>query len=94
MKHDWEEATRADYAEKGLGSRSGFGEKPALLIVDFSNGFTDPTSPLGGNFDDQVAVTARLLAAFRKGCFPVVYTTVAYAPDFNDAGIFIEKIPA
>jgi len=94
MKHDWEEATRADYAAKGLGSRSGFGEKPALLIVDFSNGFTDPASPLGGNFDSQVDVTARLLAKFRAGCFPVVYTTVAYDPDFNDAGIFIEKIPA
>ena len=94
MKHDSEEATRADYAAKGLGSRSGFGEKPALLIVDFSNGFTDPASPLGGDFDSQVDVTARLLAKFRTGCFPVVYTTVAYEPDFNDAGIFIEKIPA
>lgn len=94
MTHAWEESTRAEYTEKGLGSRSGFGSKPALLIVDFSNAFTDANSPLGGNFDSQVAVTSRLLTEFRRGALPVVYTTVAYDPDYRDAGIFIEKIPA
>ena len=94
MTHAWEESTRAEYIEKGLGSRSGFGLKPALLIVDFSNGFTDPNSPLGGDFDSELAVTLRLLQEFRRGGFPVVYTTVAYDADYRDAGIFIEKIPA
>ena len=31
--NDWHESTRADYASKVLGSRSGYGVKPALLIV-------------------------------------------------------------
>ena len=92
--NDWHESTRADYASKGLGSRSGYGIKPALLIVDFSNGFTDPASPLGGDFDQQVAVTARLLRGFRDGQLPVVFTTVAYEPDFRDAGVFIKKVPS
>lgn len=30
------------YARQGLGHQSGFGVKPALLIVDFVNGFNDP----------------------------------------------------
>jgi nicotinamidase-related amidase len=90
--NDWHESTRADYASKGLGSRSGYGVKPALLIVDFSNGFTDPASPLGGDFDQQVAVTARLLTGFRDGQLPVVFTTVAYEPDFRDAVLFKDHI--
>ena len=92
--NDWYETTRAEYVSKGFASRSGYGAKPALLIVDFSNGFTDPASPLGGDFDQQVEVTARLLTKFRKGHLPVVYTTVAYEPDFRDAGVFIKKVPS
>lgn len=92
--NDWQDSTREDYLSKGLASRSGYGRKPALLIVDFSNGFTDPSSPLGGDFDQQLDTTARLLAEFRRGRLPVVYTTVAYDPDFRDAGVFIKKVPS
>ena len=49
--NDWQDSTREDYLSKGFASRSGYGRKPALLIIDFSNGFTDPKSPLGGDFD-------------------------------------------
>jgi len=59
--NDWQDSTREDYLSKGFASRSGYGSKPALLIIDFSNGFTDPKSPLGGNFDQQLATTAKLL---------------------------------
>jgi maleamate amidohydrolase len=91
--NDWQDSTREDYLSKGLASRSGYGRKPALLIIDFSNGFTDPKSPLGGNFDQQLATTASLLTEFRRGRLPVVYTTVAYQPDFRDAGVFIKNYP-
>ena len=30
------------YGKQGFGHSSGFGRKPALLIVDFVNDFTDP----------------------------------------------------
>ena len=40
--NEWQDSTREDYLNKGLASRSGYGSKPALLIIDFSNGFTDP----------------------------------------------------
>ena len=30
------------YQRQGLGARMGFGKKPALVIVDFINGFNDP----------------------------------------------------
>lgn len=91
---DWEEQTRASYESKGFAARSGYGRKPALLIIDFINGFTDPTTPLGGDFSREVAVTGQLLTAFRAGSLPIIYTTIEYDPDFKDAGVFIKKVPS
>ena len=43
-EHAWRLAIRAgaEYERKGFSARSGYGTRPALLIVDFINGFTDP----------------------------------------------------
>lgn len=70
--------------------RTGVGERPALLIVDASNAFTDPNCILGGEFSTEVAAIARLLERFRTRGFPVYFTTVAYSsPD--QGHIFREK---
>ncbi len=92
--NDWERATRKQYEQKGLGARVGWGERPALVVVDLANGFTDPASPLGGDLSSTVAATATLLAACREHGHPVVFLTVAYRPDLSDAGTFIKKVPA
>ncbi len=91
---DWERDTRADYERKGFGVSSGFGKKPALLVVDFIVGFTDPTTPLGGDFTAELAVTAQLQTAFRKSGLPIVYTTVEYKEDLSDGGVFVKKVPS
>ena len=91
---DWEAPTRDRYAEKGLGSRVGWGEAPALVVVDLSNGFTDPESPLGGDLDSEVDATRQLIEACRANGHPVVFMTVAYKPDFSDGATFVEKVPA
>ncbi|MBT3330337.1 MAG: isochorismatase family protein [Rhodospirillaceae bacterium] len=91
---EWERETRADYESKGFGVSSGFGTKPALLVVDFIVGFTDPTSPLGGDFSAELAVTAQLQTAFRKSGLPIVYTTVEYKEDLSDGGVFVKKVPS
>ena len=91
---DWQQETAEDYKRKGFSARSGFGANPALLVVDFINGFTDPASPLGGDFSGELAVTAQLLGEFRRAGRPVAYTIIAYDPDFRDAGLFIKKVPS
>jgi nicotinamidase-related amidase len=92
--NDWQDDTLRSYQDKGFAERAGFGNRPALLIVDFINGFTDPASPLGGDFSTEVAVTAKLLAAFRAASLPIAYTTIEYDADFRDAGVFIKKVPS
>ena len=37
------------YQRQGLGARMGFGKRPALLVIDFINGFNDPDAFGGGN---------------------------------------------
>jgi len=91
---DWQQETGTDYRRKGLAHRMGFGTRPALLIVDFINGFTDPATPLGGDLSAEIAVGRRLLKAFRAINMPVAFTTIAYEPDLRDAGMWIRKIPA
>jgi nicotinamidase-related amidase len=80
---------------EGFHGRAGFGEKPALVVVDVNRGFTDPASPLVCDLDDCVAAIARLLEAFRSAELPVIFTTVCY-DDFGRraATVFVEKIPA
>ncbi len=82
------------YKKQGFGNRSGFGTKPALVIVDFVNGFNDPAAFGGGNIASAITQTAKLLAACREHGVPVAYTRVVYAADGSDAGVFCLKAPS
>ena len=79
----------------GFHGRAGFGERPALLVVDLNVAFTDPTSPLACPLDDVVAAVQELLRECRAAGFPVVYTTVAYDEEGREtAAAFLDKVPA
>jgi maleamate amidohydrolase len=82
-------------AAEGFGGRQRAGRRPALVVVDLVNGFTDPESPLGCDADGAVEATARLLEAARAAGAPVAFTTVEY----DEAGervarAFLAKVPA
>ena len=81
------------YRKQGFGGEMGFGSRPALLIVDFVNDFTDPDAFGGGNIDAAIQNTKRLLAAAREGDLPVAFTRVVYAADGADLGVFARKAP-
>jgi nicotinamidase-related amidase len=65
---------------------------PALIVVDLSNGFSDPVSPLGGNFDSQISQINGLLETFRTKKLPVFFTTVVYH-DESTASVFRRRLP-
>ena len=74
-------ATTADvYDRAGFGRPVPRGSRPAVVVVDFSYGFTDPTYPTGADMTGPVLATARLLETARAGGVPVVFTTIAYDP--------------
>jgi maleamate amidohydrolase len=79
----------------GFGGEIGWGDSPALVVVDVTNGFTDPTHPLGTEMDEVVAVNALLIEAARATGVPVFFTTVEHPEE--DGGIarhFIKKAPS
>ena len=82
------------YAKQGFGNRAGMGTAPALLIVDFVNGFADPAVFGGGNIGPAIAATVPVLAFCRRRGIPVAHTRVVYAADGTDAGVFARKAPA
>jgi maleamate amidohydrolase len=82
------------YKQQNFGNRVGFGERSALVIVDFTVGFNDPAHFGGGNIDAAVRRTVGLLAHFRATGRPVAHSRVVYADDGSDAGIFTLKAPA
>jgi nicotinamidase-related amidase len=82
------------YVRKGFAARVGFGARPALLVIDIIRAFTDLRSPLASNLDSQVAAIGTLLPAARQQEIPVIFSTVAYDADLQEAGIWIRKIPS
>lgn len=71
-----------------------FGDKPALLIVDFAMAYLDPVSPLFADAEGALASNVRLLAASRAAGVPVIFTKVEYTPGGANGGLFYHKIPA
>lgn len=82
--------------DRPFGTRVGWGERPALLLVDVVAAYATPGSPLdlGERAAPALEGCAALLAAARAGGVPVVHTAVVYAADLSDAGAFGRKVPA
>jgi nicotinamidase-related amidase len=77
------------FAERGFGLQMGFGERPAVLVVDLMRAFTDPSLPLGANLDRELAATNRVIDAAHEADAPVLFSIVRYdEPDCRDAGIW------
>lgn len=68
------------YDDAGFGRKVPRGTRPAIVVVDFSYGFTDTQYPTAGDMSAQIAATRRLTEAARAAGFPVIYTTIAYQP--------------
>lgn len=66
------------YDRAGFGRRVDRGTRPAVVVVDLTNGFTDTRQPTGAPLDDVVAHTLRLLVTAREVGVPVVFTTIAF----------------
>ncbi|NBB82437.1 MAG: isochorismatase family protein, partial [Alphaproteobacteria bacterium] len=94
---------REVFRQSGFGATAGFGERPALMIIDVSYGFAgDRPEPIlqsikrwsnscGAESWDAIAVIADLADAFRAKELPVLYTTGEIRPDGWDIGSWAWK---
>jgi maleamate amidohydrolase len=89
-----DEQAREVYERARLGGSVSRGERPALLIVDFSCGFTDPDCALGSDLTEEVTATRRLLDVARAKGMTVIFTTIGYDESGKDGGLWLQKAPA
>jgi maleamate amidohydrolase len=80
----------ANYA-KAYGTRVGFGRKPALILIDFCQGYFDPACDLYSGVEDALASALRVRAAAKAAGVPVILTNVVYHPMALNGGRFYEK---
>ncbi len=94
MSADWTVGTREFYEARGITARVGLGESPAVVVVDMTRPFTDPTHPVGSDQTEAIIEIATLLSAVRDRSIPVFYTTMAFRENARDAVTWGRKMPA
>ena len=71
----------------------GFGERPALILIDMIKGFTNPDMPLGAPLENQIEAQKPLIEVAHERKIPVIFTTVSYEEaDMKDAGLWAIKM--
>jgi len=79
-----------NYAQ-AYGQRAGFGKNPALILVDFVQGYFDRDCDLFADVDDALSSALRVREAAHTAGVPVILTNVVYHPKAIDGGRFFEK---
>jgi maleamate amidohydrolase len=86
-----ETASLEENYRRAYNTRVGFGERPALILVDFVQAYFDPASDLYAGVDDALASALRLREAAHRASIPVILTHVQYHATGLDGGRFFEK---
>ncbi len=78
------------YSQQGMGQRIGFGERPAVLVIDMQNDFCDPDAPttLWPAIRETFEPIRRLSTAARERGVPVIYTQGLVTVDGSTAGLW------
>ena len=82
------------YRERGFSGTVGFGDRPAIMVIDLAKAWTDLSSPIGTDLSGVLKQTVRILQVGRSKSIPVFFTTMAYEPDLRDCGdVVLKKVP-
>jgi len=85
---------QSNYANGAFGGKLGFGQRQALLMIDFAQAYFQADSPLYAQCPQVVEQAGELLDWARARQLLVCHTRVEYRPDGLDGGVFFRKIPA
>ncbi len=79
--------------KKAYDNKLGFGQRPALILVDFVQAYFDRDCALYAGVEDALASALRVREVARSAAVPVIYTNVVYHEDGADGGVFFRKAP-
>ena len=72
---------REGHRRRGFGDRVGFGERPAVIVIDLAKRWLDPKYALGSDLEQVLENTCKVVESARQAEIPIFFTTVAYGPD-------------
>ncbi|MBQ2262974.1 MAG: isochorismatase family protein [Loktanella sp.] len=79
------------YAAAGFGANVPRGRTPAIVVVDFSYGFTDLIYPTASEATTQMVATKAICDAARAKGFAVIFSTIAFHPGEVDKLPWLKK---
>ena len=71
----------------------GYGERPALILVDFVQAYFDKDCDMYAGVEDELASALRIRDVAREAGIKVLYSNVVYQQDGRDGGVFFNKAP-
>ena len=86
-------ASEVKYRQQGMGPRIGFGQRPAVLVIDMQHDFCDRDAPttLWPSIGETYEPIRQLCEIARPRRIPVFYTTGLVAADGSSAGLWRYK---
>lgn len=82
----------AENYKRAFGRRVGFGERPALILIDFVQAYFDPACDLYAGVEDALQSALRVRKAAHAADVPVILTHVVYHRLGINGGRFFEKV--
>lgn len=73
------------HRKSGFAGEAQWRRRPALVVVDFSLGFTDPQTAIGSDLSEILDRTNDAVGVFRSAGLPIVFTTIEFRPEMNYA---------
>lgn len=83
--------SRTRYLAQGYGAgRIGFGQRPALVVIDMQVDFIDPTAPAtcAPMAQERLPAVKKLLEAAREARVPIFFTQGLVNSDLSDLGLW------
>ncbi|MFK7830458.1 MAG: isochorismatase family protein [Congregibacter sp.] len=77
--------------KRAYDNRIGFGQRPALILVDFVRAYFDPDCELYADVQPELDSALRLRDAARTAGIPIIYTNVEYDTVGLMGGRFFQK---
>ncbi len=74
------EDLRGRYLQRGWGGRVGFGQRPALVVIDMARFWLDSSQQIGSDLGPVLASVCRVLKSARAAGIPIFFTTFGHDP--------------
>jgi maleamate amidohydrolase len=83
---------REQYLAAGFAGRVGWGQRPALLVIDMAGAWTNPSEQIGSDLSQVVAQIKRILDVAReRTAVPIFFTTMAYDAGLMEIGNVVRR---